>query len=248
MRAIHLMALLVGLICPCLSKAAATEGVDELATRIETLARAARYMEQECQPTTYPGWEGFETVRCSYSVVDSKTGMKKAGIVIMLNPSARLLATWVLEACRTQRNDLPRSTCADYLVSRVIAQSGGQFVIAGVVYEDIIPADHVFEAYAFRDGVTVLLKDVQHRGVHALSSAELEASLWASPTKTVTQGAFARIAGTSRNEYRWANPSINVEGLHWLTAVRASYQKAWRGSRNELIEQWLRNNPPENTR
>lgn len=244
MRSILLSILLVGGMSPCPSLAGATEDADELAMRIESRLKTARYMEQDCQPTTYQGWEGFETVRCSYSVVDGKTGVKKTGIVIMLNPSARLLATWMLEACRTQRSDLPRSACTTYLFNRVIRQSGGQFVVSGVVYEDIIPEDRVHEAYAFRDGVTVYLDGIKHRSVHALSTPELESALQSAPIDTVTQGAFARIVGTSRNEYRWTHPKADVDRLKWLTAVRTSYQKAWRSSRNELMELWLRNNPP----
>ena len=50
------------------------------------------------------------------------------------------------------------------MFQHILGQSGGQFPVAGVVYEDIIPADGVNEIYCFRDGVTVSVEGVPHRG------------------------------------------------------------------------------------
>lgn len=202
-------------------------------------------MEKDCTPFLYPGWKGFDTIRCSYSVSDGKDGKQKSGLVIMLNPSAAQLSGWIIQACKNVSPDLDLAKCAEYLFKRVMTQSGGQFVVAGVVYEDYIPADHVFEVYAFRDGVNVVLNGIKHRRTSALSAAELESSLNTPPVRTVSDAAFARVTGTSRNEYRWANPNIDINGLEWLTVVRATYQKAYRSERNELLEEWLRNNPPK---
>ena len=225
--------------------AATSSDAEQLAARIETRLKEARYMEQHCQPVAYPGWEGFETQRCNYTITDAKTGTQKPGLVVMLNPTALMLSNWIVEACKRVRPNLALSTCSDYLVNRVIKQSGGQFAVAGVVYEDIIPEDNVYEAYAFRDGVTVVLEGVKHRGTKLLTPPQLEAALTTRPSSTVTKAGYARIAGTSSNEYRWANPGTDIEGLKWPTAVRMSYQQAWLGDRNYLIEQWLLNNPPE---
>ena len=70
------------------------------------------------------------------------------------------------------------------------------------------------------------------------------AALAAAATSTVTEDAFARIAGVTTAEFRKVNPKASVEGLDWLKTVRAEYQKAWNSDRNSLIEAWLAANPP----
>jgi hypothetical protein len=245
MRALVFSLASISMFCVPLAIARSSLDADQFADRIATKIAAARYMESNCAPFEYPGWEGFETIRCSYAVIDKKTGQQKSGLVVMLNPSPSQLSRWLIHACRNVRPDLDQTRCAEYLLSRVISQSGSQFAVAGLVYEDIYPADHVFESYAFRDGVTVRLNDLGHRMTRPLSADELESFLNATPLETITSGAYARIVGTSRNEYKWANPQANVDGLSWLTTVRSAYQRAYRSERNELIEAWLRNNPPK---
>lgn len=225
--------------------AAAAPEASPMPERIEKRLKVSRYMEQHCSPTTYSGWEGFETIRCSYTVTDKRTGREKKGLVVMLNPSASKLSSWIGEACKAVRPDLEAERCSEYLLDRVVTQSGGQFVVAGVVYEDIIPKDGVYEAYAFRDGVTVSIKDIRHRRTVPLTDYELEAALDATPLGTISNPAYSRIVGTSRGEYLWANTGADVSGMKWPALVRSSYQKAWRDDRNHLIEEWLRNNPPE---
>lgn len=227
------------------ARATTSMEVEALAERIEGKLKNARYMEQRCQPIVYLGWEDFETQRCTYSVTDPKDGTQKTGLVIMLNPTALKLSTWIISACRMEFPDVALPKCSSHLIARVIDQSGGQFVIAGVVYEDVIPADRVYEAYGFSNGVTTLLKGLQHRNTRPLSLAELEDALTAMPLRTASESAFARITGTTRNEYRSAAPGIDVRGLSWLAEVRSAYQEAWRGDHNSLMEAWLRKNPPQ---
>jgi hypothetical protein len=234
---------LLGLVCSAAVVAAPSAEVAALANEIEAPLRASRYMEGNCVPTTQAGWEGYDTRRCSYEVRDKKTAVVKPGLVILLDPPALKLSEWIISACRHVLPSQPLSSCTSRLFARILDQSGGQFAVAGIVYEDLIPNDGVFEAYGFKDGVTALLDGVQHRRTEAFSSKELEAALVAKATSTVSQDAYARIAGVTRDEFRKANPAASVEGLAWLKTVRAEYQKAWKSDRNSLIEAWLAANP-----
>ncbi len=57
-----------------------------------------RYMEKNCEPVEYPGWDGFPLLKCRYEVED-RGGVQKAAEVILLNPSPQQLARWVVFAC-----------------------------------------------------------------------------------------------------------------------------------------------------
>lgn len=222
---------------------APSEEVAALAAQIETRLQSARYMEGTCTPMTLAGWEGYETRRCSYEVTDKKTSKVKSGLVVMLNPSAIKLSEWIISACRNVRPTQKLPTCTKQLFERILVQSGGQFPVAGIVYEDIIPADGINEAYGFRDGVTTILTGVKHRGTEPLSAQELEGAITAEPLQTASDNAFARIAGVTRSEFRKANPAASIAGLSWLATVRTEYQKAWNSSRNSLVEAWLASSP-----
>ena len=71
------------------------------ATTIEQKLQKARYMEQDCQPVSVPGWDGYETQKCTYRVTDHAGGISKAATVVMLNPSALKLSEWIINACDT---------------------------------------------------------------------------------------------------------------------------------------------------
>src|SRR5208282_831571 len=122
----------------------------------------ARYMEVNPKPVTVAGWEGFPTVQCTYSVEDKALNTNKTAVVILLDPDAHRLARWMVNAYLTAKgsattNDLKK--LADF----IIWQSGGQFPVRGIVYEDILPANGINEIYCFRDGVTVKINGVDHR-------------------------------------------------------------------------------------
>ena len=237
--------LAVCLILPSVyARAASTADVEAFAEKIERQLRSARYMEGTCTPIAIAGWEGFNTARCSYTVKDAKTGEVKTGLVVLLNPSARTLSAWILNACETIRPTENRSACSRRLYLRVLEQSGGQFPVAGVVYEDVLPRDGIQEAYGFASGVTAILKGVQHRRTKAFSSAELEAALSAAPIQTASESGFARIVGVTRKEYLKLNPAADVRGLNWLSIVREEHKKAINGERNGLLEAWLSANAP----
>lgn len=221
------------------SAQAADDDVAALAAHYAKRLQAARYLEGVCEPVSLPGWPDLPTQRCRYPVTDKKTGVAKIGLVVMLNPSPLKLSTWVVNACQFVDPTHPLATCAHWVMWQVLRQSGGQFPIAGIVYEDLLPADGINEAYGFRDGVTTVLTGVKHRATEPLSSEELEAAITAQPLRTASQAGFARIIGVTRAEFLQANPTAQVNGLEWLTTVRQAYQTAWTSDRNALIEAWL---------
>jgi hypothetical protein len=234
-----LVLLLVNVILPIAAMAASPSEIDALALKIEKPLKAARYMEVNCVPVAITGWENQATSKCSYSIRDKKQSTNKLGLVVMLNPSATLLSTWIINACKDIRPAENLVICTKRLSDRVISQSGGQFPVAGIVYEDLIPRDGIYESYGFASGVTTLLKGVKHRNTMALSAEELEFALTAAPIKTASDSAFARIVGVTRSEYKRSNPSADVAGLNWLKIVADEYKKAMKSDRNGLLEAWL---------
>lgn len=200
---------------------------------------AARYMEGDCQRLEVVGWEGFETEKCTYRVKDSRTKKSKYGMVVMLNPGAERLSAWVVNACKTIRPEYPVGACSDFLLKQVFRQSGGQFPVAGVVYEDIYSEEGVYEAYVFKDGVTVVTDIVKHRDENSIPFGVMEAAINRTPLRTASEGAPARIIGVTRKQFKRFNPKASVDGLSWLSTVREEYKKAWRSDHNTLIEAWL---------
>jgi endoglucanase len=230
------------LLLPAVAFASEASELEAFAAKMDGKLRAARYMEQNCQPADHPEWIGFETQRCTYSVKDRASGASKTATVIMLNPSALKLAEWIMNACTAVQPNRDRRACAERVFRRVLVQSGGQFPVAGVVYEDILPADGVYEAYAFRDGVTTIVEGFPHRGTERLTTGQIEKAQSGRALRTASKSAYARPIGVTRSDYQKANPDSSVDGLDWLKTVRAEYQRAWRSERNALIEAWLRSN------
>lgn len=213
--------------------------VRTLATSLAPRLAAARYMEHNPRPVVVPGWEGFPTVQCTYSVEDTALKTNKTADVILLDPDPLRLARWMVNACVAAKgvattNDLEK------LASFILWQSGGQFPVRGIVYEDILPKNGINEIYCFRDGVTVKIKGVQHRGEKQPTAAEIKQSLTA-PIEDVTWvGRFARIQSTTREMYKAAGGLENVEGTNWLDLNRKLYQKAWNSETNELMIAWAK--------
>jgi hypothetical protein len=198
------------------------------------------YMAKNCTVTeAHPGWEGFPVQRCSYTVQDTN-GTKKTATVLLLNPTAAQAANWIRTACAKSQNEC---ACHKKVIARIRQASGFQFPVAGVVYEDIIPKDGLFEAYCFRDGVTVLVDGFKHRGTKPLSTEEIETCI-SGELKSALK--FARIHSGTREEYMKIGGKLNVgdssrngRRLEWLDAVRASYQEAWRTKSYSLLNAWV---------
>jgi len=216
--------------------------VERLKKKYANKLQRARYMEQNGEATTYAGWENFHLLKCRYTVAD-KDGKKKSATVIMLNPSVEQLARWVVKTCLVVKGSAD-SALTDKLFNRVLEQSGGQFPVAGIVFEDILPADSVYEIYCFRNGVTVQIKGVKHRGTEQPADEEIEKSLNGEVTWI---GRFARLQGTTTEDYTENGGTADVGNSNhrkaaWLEVSRQLYQAAWGNDRNELMIAWARKN------
>jgi len=212
-----------------------TGEVQRLSQKFASALKRSRYMEQECEPSTYPGWEGFPVQKCVYSVTD-KGGVKKSATVIMLNPSIGQLSRWIATTCR-EVNGSVTSSCTEKMMNLVIGASGGQFPVGGIVLEDILPEDGVYEIYSFRDGVTVKIDGVPHRGIQPPTQEQIELSLSGSVTWV---GKYARLQSTTPAQYRSnaGNEDVGSDAKRtsaWLMASRRLYQAAWSSDRNEMM-------------
>ncbi len=215
--------------------------IDTLASQLAPRLAKARYLEVNPKPVTVPGWEGFPTVQCVYSVNDRALNTNKTAAVILLDPDAHRLARWMVNACifakgRATTNDLKK------LADHIMGQSGGQFPVRGIVYEDILPENGIHEIYCFRDGVTVKINGVEHRSEKQPTPAEIEKSLNAPLSDVTWVGKYARIQSTTREQYKAAGGTEDVEGIKWLEVSRKLYQNAWNSETNELMNAWARGN------
>lgn len=217
---------------------------EDLAGEFEPTLKKVRYMESgEGRPVTVPGWEGLPTKRYTYSVKD-KDGTAKSADVILLDPSARQIARWIVQAI-TEVKGAYDPDAGRKAFKNVIGQSGGQFPVAGVVYEDIIPADGVNEVYCFRDGVTVEVEGVKHRGTTPLTKEEIEASINGKVKRVFT---YARVQSTSPKMWIDAGGSADILGSdgkptdRWRDVIREEFKKAWNADRNALMVAWLKAN------
>ena len=198
--------------------------------------------EGDGKAVTVPGWEGFPTRRYTYSVKD-KDGTSKSADVILLDPSAGQIARWIVSAV-TEVKGTYDPELGRKVFTHILGQSGGQFPVAGVVYEDILPADGVNEIFCFRDGVTVSIEGVPHRGTAPMTPDQIEKSINGNVSRVFT---YARIASTSPEQWidHGGPADILKDGkptAAWLQEVRGAYQKAWGADRNALIVAWVRAN------
>ncbi|SHG29011.1 hypothetical protein SAMN02745157_3927 [Kaistia soli DSM 19436] len=185
-----------------------------------------RYMEGACVDHAVPGWSGYPTRLCTYSV----RGASRPAQVVLLDADDAQLSRWIASACRAARtNDL--IFCARKLARQIRDQSGAQFPVAGIVLEDM-DGDGVPNQFAFRDGVTAVVPGVTNGKAGPPTPAETEAGLTAAPTAARK---FARIAGTTREQFTSYRGAGDVAGLAWLAAVRTAYQAAWRADDNDLV-------------
>ena len=203
-------------------------------------------METDCAAARFPGWENLPLQKGVYSV-SKANGATREGQVIMLNPSSLQLAQWIMSACA--EIELDNERCRMRLFDHILNASGGQFVIAGVVWEDISPADGVYEGYTFRNGVTVLLEGVPNAATRVLTETERNAAI-APETPVLQVRRYARIASTSPDDYRANGGAVDVgttasPSLAWHETVGALYRAAWVQDQNELITAWARTHKTE---
>ena len=213
--------------------------IERLAKELAPRLAKARYMEANPQPVTVPGWEGYPITNYTYSVRDRASGTNKTASVIMLNPDARQLARWIVTTCIEAKGSVDEASIRK-LTDHIISQSGAQFPVRGVVYEDIRPANGINEVYCFVDGVTVKVKGVEHRSEKQPSPEQMQKALHAVVADVTWVGKYVRLQSTTREDYRAAGGKEDVEGAAWLNVSRKLYQAAWKSDRNELMIAWAK--------
>jgi len=207
------------------------------------------YMAQKLLSVTdtLPGWEGFPVKLYEYETGnDLYTGKPKTGKVYLLNPSPEKLAMWIATTCWKVKHRL-ENKYTDSLLRWIKNQSGAQFPIKGVVYEDQYTKDFQ-EPYVFKDGVTVYIKDSAMFPTDKTCTPEqldFYLSITNNDLKPQT-GQYARICSTRREDYKSAGGKEDVGDTNdrkqkWLDVVRELYKKAWNADENELIIMWAKN-------
>jgi hypothetical protein len=227
------------------------DSLQTLIARCEVVLKAA-YMKGEYVTTHYdvPGWEGYPVEEYTYYTgKDIKTGRPKKGRVYLLMPTAEQLAYWTISACWKTVHSLDYQY-TNTLLRFIRWQSGAQFAVRGVVYEDMYTAGY-YEPYVFKDGITVYVADPKMKaGDDQLAECTEEQlqfylDLSDKDLKPYT-GSFARICSTTREMYySWGGTTdVGVssfrEGrsLNFLPVIRELYKKALKSKDNELIDAW----------
>ncbi|MER8665450.1 hypothetical protein NKH34_30660 [Mesorhizobium sp. M1148] len=205
-----------------------------------------RYTEgtggKACRDVAVPGYEGLPTKRCTYAEADAGKGRFPPlnAEVIVLNPSSQQLASWSINACRT--NGAPAAAmpkCLEKLRNSIESSNGAQFPVVGSVVESYCNSSNKYGACGtldetsvwlrprhtwFRDGVAVDYKDTQ--GVHwddrVYSQATFEAILDVSKSDANLGNTFnvARVAAAEREQWRaWRHHVGKPEMLDGLTGT-----------------------------
>jgi len=190
----------------------------------------------ECEATKldFPNWLGYPVRRCRYS----ESGV--SAWTYMLNPDPAKLARWTVLAC-VDAGANPLAKCVTALESEVtIASSNGIFPVAGFIPErarDAGGAGDEVLCILFRDGVTA-----KTRSWPAQAAATGGGCPDASEYSTVVTHSrtYARVASTTRNDYRAAGGTepVGTDGNQdprWSVVVRSLYQQAWNSDRNFLL-------------
>lgn len=228
------------------------------------------YMRQNCrdltndQMETYGAekWIGYPLELCRYRVSDS-AGQKlvKEVEVILLKVSNNMYATWMVNTCLAI--DQPNLNCVKTLTLRILEQSGGQFLVRGIAYEDmftyhpdyrkkILGADGYYEPFCFRDGVTVMLEKFRRNSIEILTP-EQKANCFAGPlTKDDEKiGQMVRPQGTTMKSYADSEGNTKIftnfanqifPNENWLEVSRLETQKAFRTGINNMMIIWAKTN------
>ena len=214
---------------PSVTKNAAfLEAEGYLSSRIQN----GRYMEQSCGAEIYdwPKYEGFPVRRCSY------TSLGHRGIVYLLNPSAKQVATWIAKACQNSGTKQLRK-CGKALVRNVWHGNNAQFPVAGIVIEgeDVLGGRKgVPVSFEFRHGVTVRTAEKLNGARRQLTDHEMEASTRSRVEKVFN---WARPAHIHRNTAKSNGlSSTQTKGFAWAETSREDYLIALRTGRSKLFD------------
>ncbi len=227
------------------------DSLASLTARCEKVLAAA-YMAENLleERTDLPGWEGFPVQLWEYHTgKDIYLGEPKRGLVYMLNPSPEKLAKWVVNAVFDATGALDPGDIEE-LCSFIQWQSGAQFPVSGVVYEDMY-TEGFYEPYVFKDGVTVYVADSTYltREKHPTDEMLQYYLTLTNDQLRPNTGRFARISSTTREMYYAAGGTAEVgrsddgeRSQAWLGEVGRLYREAWNSDRNFLIYAWAKAN------
>lgn len=227
------------------------DSLDVMTARCRKSLQAAYMAEKKLgERKDIPGWEGFPVELWEYHTgVDIKLGVPKKALVYMLNPDAQKLAKWIINAVYDVTGEVKYEDL-EKVRNFITWQSGAQFPVKGVVYEDMYTRGF-YEPYVFKDGVTVYIKDDAMRADDKTCTEEqlqfyLEMDNSALRENT---GRYARICSTTREMYYKAGGTDNVgwgddgkRSQAWLDTVARLYKEAWNSDRNFLIYAWAYSN------
>lgn len=216
--------------------------------------QSARYMRSGgCVDVVYSGWEGYPTERCEYRVSNGKTAK-----VILLKITPDLLATWVVNAAVLAKGSYA-SRYVNALRDRILEQAGLQYPIAGIVYEDL-DGSGKYQAFPFREGITVGRRGFVTGTKVRPTAAQIEDALDPDSAKTLYAARYARLQGTTREEYKSYCrsfpadcPGLDVgsstgyktdpiRSANWLSASRLATQAAFSSGSNALLGAWAISN------
>ena len=194
------------------------------------------------------GWKGFPVKLYEYETgTDIYTGQHKTGKVYLLNPSPEKLAMWIITTCWEVKKSVDYQY-TNQLFQWIKHQSGAQFPVKGVVYEDQYTKGF-YEPYIFKDGVTVYIKDsTKFPKDKTCTPKQLKFYLHITNKDLKPRtGQYARISSTRSEDYTNAGGTEYVGDASdrkqkWLDVVRDLYKKAWNSDKNELIIMWAKSN------
>lgn len=225
-----------------------------------------------CPDVTVPGYEGFPTKRCSYSDADAGPIALHAEAIV-LNPSARQLASWSVSACRTNgASDAAMPKCLKKLRGQVLNNDTAQFPVVGSVVESYCnsgshgPCDKLEKSSHwrlarhtwFRDGVAVYYSKAQgavwEDTPYGKATFDAVLDVSRSDANISSTRNVARIGGAIRAQWSaWRHhigkPEMpdgqqgSTEGNGWRTVTAAVHKAACKGASNELFDAVVFSNP-----
>jgi hypothetical protein len=206
-----------------------------------SLDHGQRYMEGErvTVDSQFPRWEGFPVTHYRYSVYDKVNHIKRTSEVLLLDPTDDQLAVWIASALLEVKHVVNDRDTAS-IVAELRDDSGGQFPIAGVVYEDMSSdnRDAPQEIYCFRDGVTVSIAGLTNGEAAQVTDSMLKKALDPS-TPIVRSGKYARFVNTQRQDYVAYTHKSYPDAVRFVDLSRTLYQEAWKGNRNAMMVFWV---------
>ena len=227
------------------------DSLEVLTVRCQEVLDAA-YMQGTLLATndSLPNWEGYPVQLWEYYTgVDKYINQPKKGLVYMLNPSPEMLAKWIVNAVFDATGEIDFEN-VEKIRKFIMWQSGAQFAVAGVVYEDMYEATF-YEPYVFKDGITVYVADSLMKAWDKhCTDEQLEYYLHMTDDQcTPNTGRYARICSTTREMYYAAGGSEDVgysedgrRSLSYLPEIARCYKEAWNSDKNFLIYAWAKAN------